>query len=61
MGKLCVMCQTQCVCGKGVDKSQPAVRYVNPVDKLTSTVSWSTVPGKYCYYCEKKQTGLIRR
>jgi hypothetical protein len=61
MAKLCAMCQERSVYGEKVDKSKPAVRYINPVDKLTSIISWPTVPGKYCYYCEKKQTGLIRR
>jgi hypothetical protein len=60
MAKLCAMCETRSVSGKGVDKSKPAVRYVNPADKLTSTFSWPTVFGKYCYFCEKKHTGLIR-
>jgi hypothetical protein len=30
------------------------------VDKLTSTVSWPSIPGKYCYFCEKKHDGLIK-
>ena len=60
MATLCAMCQERSVCGEKVDKSKPAVRYINPVDKLTSVISWPTVPGKYCYYCEKKKTGLIR-
>ena len=57
---LCEMCKVRTVCGKGVDKSNPAVKYMNPVDKLTSTVSWPTVWGNYCYFCAKKKSGLIR-
>jgi len=60
MAKLCAMCEARSVYGKGIDKSKPATRYVNPVDKLTSTISWPTVYAKYCYFCDKKQTGLIR-
>jgi hypothetical protein len=60
MAKLCAMCEARSVYGKGIDKSKPAVRYMNPVDKLTSTISWPTVYGKYCYFCDKKKTGLIR-
>ena len=60
MEKLCVMCERRDVFGKGVDKSSPAVKYKNPVDKLTSTVSWPTVYSKYCYFCDKKNAGLIR-
>ena len=61
MAKLCAMCEVRSVYGKVVDKSKPSVRYMNPVDKLTSTFSWPTISGKYCYFCDKKQTGLIRR
>ncbi len=39
MEKLCAMCQLRGVFGNGVDKSRPAVKYKNPVDKLTSTIS----------------------
>jgi hypothetical protein len=60
MEKLCAMCQVRSVYGKGVDRSRPAVKYMNPVDKLTSTVSWPTVFSKYCYFCDKKNDGLIR-
>ena len=54
------MRQVRGVCGKGVDRSKPAVKYKNPVDKLTSTVSWPTVFSKYCYFCDKKNDRLIR-
>jgi hypothetical protein len=57
---LCVMCKVRGVCGKGVDRSGVAKIYSNPVDKLTSTVSWPTVWSKYCYFCDKKNSGLIR-
>jgi hypothetical protein len=57
---VCAMCGRRHVCGKGVDKSKPARRYMNPVDKLTSTISWSTVWSQYCYFCDKKHTGLIK-
>lgn len=57
---MCVMCKVREVCGKGIDRSHPAVVYTNPVDKLTSTASWPTIPGKYCYFCDKKHNGLIR-
>jgi len=60
MEKLCAMCQVRYVCAKGVDRSRPAVKRMNPVDKLTSTVSWPTVFSKYCYFCDKKNDGLIR-
>lgn len=60
MKKLCAMCKVRSVCGKGVDRSKSAVNYKNPVDKLTSTVSWPTVFSKYCYFCGKKNDGLIR-
>ena len=60
MGKLCAMCQVRAVYGKGVDRSRPAVKYMNPLDKLTSAVSWPTVFSKYCYFCDKKNNGLIR-
>jgi hypothetical protein len=60
MEKLCVMCKLRGVFGKGVDKSRPAVTYKNPVDKLTSTISWPNVFIKYCYFCDKKNDGLIR-
>ena len=60
MEKLCAMCQVRDVYGKGVDKSRPAVRYMNRVDKLTSTVSWPNVYSRYCYFCDKKNSGLIR-
>jgi hypothetical protein len=60
MEKLCAMCQVRDVCGVGVDRSRPAVSFKNPVDKLTSTVSWPTVWSKYCYFCNKKHDGLIR-
>ena len=55
MEKLCEMCQVRSVWGKGVDRSKPAVRYMNPVDKLTSTISWPIVFSKYCYFCEQKK------
>ena len=57
---LCAMCSTRYVHGKGVDRSKPTENYKNPVDKLTSTVSWPTVWGKYCYFCGKKNDGLIK-
>jgi hypothetical protein len=57
---LCMMCKVREVCGKGIDRSRPAQTHMNPTDKLTSTVSWPTVWGKYCYFCEKKSQGLIR-
>jgi len=57
---LCAMCKVRGVCGKGVDRSIAAKAYSNPVDKLTSTVSWPTIWSKYCYFCDKKNTGLIR-
>ena len=60
MGNLCAMCKVREVCAKGVDKSKPAVTYRNPVDKLTSTVSWPTVFSKYCFFCDKKSEGLIK-
>ena len=57
---VCARCETRHVWGKGVDRSKPALRYTNPKDKLTSTISWPTVWSKYCYFCDKKQTGLIK-
>jgi len=57
---LCDMCNVRDVCIKGIDRSSPAVVYKNPLDKLTSTVSWPTIPGKYCYFCDKKHQGLIK-
>ena len=57
---LCTMCKVREVCGKGVDRSNPPEKYKNPVDKLTSTVSWATEWSKYCYFCGKKSSGLIR-
>lgn len=57
---VCAMCKVRGVCQKGVDRSSPAIKYKNPVDKLTSTVSWPSVPGKYCYFCDKKMSGLIK-
>lgn len=57
---LCAMCKVRGVCGKGVDRSGVAKAYSNPVDKLTSTVSWPTIWSKYCYFCDKKNSGLIR-
>ena len=33
------MCKRRGVYGKGVDRSKPAVKFKNPVDKLTSTVA----------------------
>jgi len=57
---LCAMCKVRDVCGKGVDRSVAAKAYSNPVDKLTSTVSWPTIWSKYCYFCDKKNSGLIR-
>jgi hypothetical protein len=57
---LCAMCKVRDVCGKGIDRSHPAISYRNPVDKLTSTVSWPTIAGKYCYFCDKKHHGLIK-
>jgi hypothetical protein len=60
MENLCAMCKIRDVFGKGVDKSKPAVKFKNPVDKLTSTISWPTIFSKYCYFCDKKNDGLIR-
>jgi len=60
MQKLCAMCKLRGVRGKGVDRSKPAVHYKNPTDKLTSTVSWPTIDGKYCYFCDKKNDGFIK-
>ena len=60
MERLCAMCQRRDVYAKGIDRSRPAVKYKNPVDKLTSTVSWPSVFSKYCYFCDKKNAGLIR-
>ena len=60
MEKLCAMCHLRTVIGKSIDKSKSAVSYRNPVDKLTSTVSWPTIDGKYCYFCDKKNEGLIK-
>jgi hypothetical protein len=60
MEKLCELCKVRTVCGKAVDRSHPAVKYQNRVDKLTSTVSWPTVYGKYCFFCDKKHDGFIR-
>jgi hypothetical protein len=57
---LCAMCKVREVCGKGVDRSNPAQIYMNSTDKLTSTVGWPTVWSKYCYFCDKKSQGLIR-
>ena len=57
---LCGMCKVRDVRSKGVDRSNPSERHMNPVDKLTSTVSWPTVWGKYCYFCGKKADGLIK-
>ena len=57
---LCAMCAGQHVLGKGVDRSKPSKKHKNPVDKLTSTVSWPTVWSPYCYFCGKKKDGLIR-
>jgi hypothetical protein len=57
---LCAMCKVRGVCGKGVDRSGAAKAYSNPVDKLTSTVSWPTIWSKFCYFCDKKNSGLIR-
>jgi hypothetical protein len=57
---LCAMCGAREVYGKGADRSKPAETYKNPVDKLTSTVSWPTVWDKYCYFCGKKSNGLIK-
>jgi hypothetical protein len=57
---VCVMCKVRSPCGTSVDRSRPARSFTNPVDKLTSTVSWPTIWSKYCYYCEKKANGLIR-
>lgn len=60
MSKLCVMCQVRDVFGKKVDRSKPSINYKNPVDKLTSTVCWPIVFSKYCYFCGKKNDGLIK-
>jgi hypothetical protein len=57
---LCAMCKVRDVCGRGVDRSGAAKAYSNPVDKLTATVSWPTIWSKYCYFCDKKNSGLIR-
>lgn len=53
-GKVVCNVSLACVFGKGVDKSRPVVTYKNPVDKLTSTISWPTLFGNYCYFCDKK-------
>ena len=60
MENMCVMCKVRAVYTKGVDKSKPAVTYRNPVDKLTSRVSWPGILSKYCFFCDKKNEGLIR-
>lgn len=60
MENLCVMCKVREVSAKGVDRSKPAVNYKNRVDKLTSTVSWTTVFSRYCYFCDKKNDRLIK-
>ena len=60
MEYLCAMCGQRHVSGKGVDRSKPTQTYMNPKDKLTSTVSWPAVWGKYCYFCGKKNDGLIK-
>jgi hypothetical protein len=60
MGNVCAMCHVRFVFGKSVDRSKPAVKYMNPTDKLTSTISWPIVFSKYCYFCDKKSNGLIR-
>ena len=60
MENLCAMCNRRGVYGKGVDRSKQAIKYMNPKDKLTSTVSWPTVFSKYCYFCDKKNAGLIK-
>jgi len=60
MEHLCAQCGVQPVCAKSVDRLKPTVTYKNATDKLTSTVSWPTVWGKYCYFCEKKRSGLIK-
>jgi hypothetical protein len=60
MGHLCAMCQMRDIYGEGVDKTKPTLKYQNPVDKLTSTVSWPALWSKYCYFCRKKHNGLIR-
>ena len=60
MEDLCRMCKAQHVFGKGVDRSKPAETYMNPKDKLTSTVSWPALWSKYCYFCGKKDGGLIK-
>jgi hypothetical protein len=57
---LCAMCKVREVSGREIDRSSPAVAYRNPVDKLTSTISWPTIPGKHCYFCDKKHRGLIK-
>ena len=59
MEHLCAKCKTEHVFGIGVDKSKPAETYKNPKDKLTSTVSWPALWSKYCYFCGKKDAGLI--
>ena len=60
MGEVRAMCHARFVFGKGVDRSKPAVKYMNPADKLTSTISWPIVFSKYCYFCDKKNNGLIK-
>ena len=60
MEHLCVMCKAAHVFGKGVDRSKPTEKFMNSVDKLTSTVSWPTVWSKYCYLCGKKNDGLVK-
>jgi len=57
---LCALCKVRDVCQKAVDRSNPAITHKNPVDKLTSTVSWPSISGKYCYFCDKKHDGLIK-
>jgi hypothetical protein len=57
---LCASCKMREVSQKGVDRSKPAITHRNPVDKLTSTVSWPSISGKYCYFCDKKHDGLIK-
>jgi hypothetical protein len=53
------MCKAEHVFGNGVDRSKPTATYKNPKDKLTSTVSWPALWSKYCYFCGKKNVGLI--
>ena len=60
MANLCAMCKVREVYAKGVDRSKPAVAYRNKTDKLTSTVSWPSILSKFCFFCDKRNEGLIK-